>query len=82
MEQTTFSVTKNYGGEDFVINYKATFDEGVLELYTIVTDEDGNETEIKGPSQPFKCNPDGTRSDFADSSDAFDWIKSENNPLT
>lgn len=82
MEQTTFSVTKNYGGEDFVVNYKATYNEGVLELFIVQTNEDGNEVEVPSYSQPFKCNPDGTRSDFVDSEDAFDWIKSENNPLT
>jgi len=42
-----------------------------------------NEQEELVPSmvQPWKCNSDGTRSDFVDSEDAFTWADSVKNTL-
>jgi hypothetical protein len=51
------------------------YEGGTLQVST-VTIIDEVETVTLSMIQPWKCNPDGTRSDFLNAEDAFAWAES------
>ena len=51
------------------------YEGGTLQVSTVVVDE-GVETVTLSMVQPWKCNPDGSRSDFLNAEDAFEWAES------
>ena len=50
--------------------------EGTTLNVSAVTIVDEVETVTLSMIQPWKCNPDGTRSDFLNAEDAFAWAES------
>ena len=56
------------------------YDSNTLYVYEVLIVDEKEEL-ILGMVQPWKCNPDGTRSDFVDSEDAFTWAESVKNTL-
>jgi hypothetical protein len=59
-------------------NYQLSFELGTLVVSEISNEKDANGQDILTPImiQPWKCLPDGSRDNFADSQDAFDWFES------
>jgi hypothetical protein len=49
---------------------------GVLYINALRQDQDGNDIEVPVMEQPWKCNPDGSRSHWADDKDAESWLES------
>ena len=56
------------------------YENGCLTVYSI-THVDTVETLVLGITQPWKCNPDGSREAFADATDAFAWAESVKDSL-
>jgi hypothetical protein len=57
------------------ILYRAYFESGVLNINK-VTVVDDNEVETLVMEQLWKCLADGSREEFVDDNDAFDWLES------
>lgn len=55
--------------------YRAYFANTVLSIKRVDTVDD-NEIETPVMEQPWKCLEDGSRQDFLDDEDAFDWLDS------
>lgn len=49
--------------------------DGILKVQEIVVDEDGTESVNIVMIQSYKTNPNGTKSDWVDAADAFDWFE-------
>lgn len=58
-----------------VTTLRLGYEGGTLQVSTVVVDE-GVETVTLSMIQPWKCNPDGSRSDFLNAEDAFAWAES------
>ena len=71
----------NEGVETIINSFQLSYEGGTLTVSQIVTDSEGNETFVPTMIQPWKCNNDGTRTDFVNDSDAFDWFESMKNIL-
>ena len=71
----------NEGVEIIVKSFQLSYEGGTLTVSQIGTDEEGNETIVPTMIQPWKCNDDGTRTDFVGEADAFDWFESMKNIL-
>jgi hypothetical protein len=71
MSTRNISKTVTNGEETITKNYLLEFNNGTLTV-SLVTDE----ATVPVLVQPWKCNPDGTREDFVDADDAFDWLES------
>lgn len=56
------------------------YDSSTLYVYEVLIVDEKEEL-MPSMVQPWKCNPDGTRSDFVDSEDAFTWADSVKNTL-
>lgn len=63
------------GVEPNLVNLRLGYEGGTLQVST-VTLVDGTETVTLSMIQPWKCNPDGSRSDFLNAEDAFAWAES------
>jgi hypothetical protein len=85
MEQTmsirNTSKTVTVGEESAVKNYQMEFQNSTLVVSIITMSESGDEEITPVLVQPWKCNPDGTREDFASDEDAFDWFESVKDTL-
>jgi hypothetical protein len=62
------------------ILYRVYFESGVLKINK-VTVVDDNEVETLVMEQPWKCLADGSREEFVDDNDAFDWLESVKNMI-
>jgi len=58
--------------------YHISFELGTLVVSEVADEPDANGGDVLTPVmiQPWKCLPDGSRDNFADSQDAFDWFDS------
>jgi len=63
------------GAEPDVTTLRLGYEGGTLQVSMVAIDE-GAETVTLSMIQPWKCNPDGTRSDFLNAEDAFAWAES------
>ena len=63
------------GVEPDTITLRLGYEGGTLQVSTVTVDE-GTETVTLSMIQPWKCNPDGSRSDFLNAEDAFAWAES------
>lgn len=63
------------GVEPNLVTLRLGYEGGTLQVSTVVVDE-GAETVTLSMVQPWKCNPDGSRSDFLNAEDAFAWAES------
>lgn len=75
------TVTDDNGAETVVKAFELSYEGGVLTVSQMATDENGTETAVPTMIQPWKCNNDGSRTDFVDETDAFDWFESMKNIL-
>lgn len=76
-DQYDFNLTKiNQDGEEYLAPHRAVFAGSTLTISMVTVDEENNETVTPIMIQPFKTLPDGSRTEFADASDAFAWIDS------
>lgn len=59
-------------------NYRLSFELGTLVVSEVTGEKDVNGQDVLTPImiQPWKCLPDGSRDNFTDSQDAFDWFES------
>jgi hypothetical protein len=63
-------------GNEITKSYHVSYELGTL-VVSEITDEkdaDGNNKIVPIMIQPWKCLPDGSRDNFADSADAFEWF--------
>jgi hypothetical protein len=75
------SKTVTIGEESQVRNYQLEFQNSTLVVSAITLSESGDPVITPVLVQPWKCNPDGTREDFAGDEDAFDWFESVKDTL-
>lgn len=78
---TNKSILDTEGNEIAVKKLKLDYQSGTLNVYHVQVNEDGTETEILAMVQPWKCHNDGTRSDFINEQDAYDWFETVKNTL-
>ena len=63
------------GAEPDITTLRLEYEGGTLRVSTVaVVDE--VDTVTLSMVQPWKCNPDGTRSEFLNAEDAFAWAES------
>lgn len=69
-------VIKDPDGTETIKRFQASFELGTLVVSEISgeVDDNGDHKLIPVMIQPWKCLPDGSRTNFADSQDAFDWF--------
>jgi hypothetical protein len=48
---------------------------GTLFIYSLRKDEEDKDVEVLVMEQPWKCNPDGSRSPWQDEQDAENWLE-------
>lgn len=65
----------NDGNEVVVRTIRLEFDGTTLTASSVAVDENGAEVFTPYMVQPWKCNPDGTVSNFTSEQDAFDWAE-------
>ena len=63
------------GVEPNIAHLRLGYEGGTLHVSTVVIADDV-EVVTLSMVQPWKCNPDGTRSDFSSAEDAFAWAES------
>ena len=63
------------GMEPNIVTLRLGYEGTTLNVSTVIIVE-GVETVTLSMIQPWKCNPDGTRSDFLNGEDAFAWAES------
>lgn len=63
------------GAEPNTTHLRLGYESGTLNVY-VVTIVESVETVTLSMVQPWKCNPDGSRSDFTSAEDAFAWAES------
>lgn len=63
------------GVEPNLVTLRLGYEGGTLQVSTVTVDEE-TETVTLSMIQPWKCNPDGSRSDFLNAEDAFAWAES------
>jgi hypothetical protein len=63
-------------GNEITKNYNVSYELGTLVVSEISEEKDSNGENKLIPImiQPWKCLPDGSRDNFANSQDAFDWF--------
>jgi len=61
--------------------FKSELAGSVLIIKELVVDENNQEVEMLLVTQPWKPNPDGTRSNWINEDDASNWIESIKNTL-
>lgn len=76
MSTKTSSFTYTLNEETLTKNYLYSFEGSTLTVSLEVTDENGDKKFVPALVQPWKCNPDGSREDFVNDEDAFDWADS------
>jgi len=57
-------------------NYVSRIINGILFVNRVTTDDAGNTTETAVMEQPWRCHPDGSRSDWKNDDDAAEWLES------
>jgi hypothetical protein len=62
--------------ETITTNYVSRLINNILFINRIVVDEEGNNKEVLVMEQPWKCNPDGSRSNWQGEEDAEQWLES------
>jgi len=80
MRQITKTINDEQGQLVSETIYRAYFNEGSLTVKRI-DNIDGVEEEHAVMDQPWKCLSDGTRQQFVDDEDAFDWLDSVKNAI-
>jgi hypothetical protein len=75
------TITDADGVATVVKDFELSYDSGVLTVSQLIADENGTEKTVPTMIQPWKCNDDGSRADFVDETDAFDWFESVKNIL-
>lgn len=75
MRQITKTINDEQGQLMSETVYRAYFDDGSLIVKRVDT-VNGVEQEHPVMEQPWKCLNDGTRQQFVDDKDAFDWLDS------
>ena len=63
------------GVQETVVNYKVYYQSGMLTVSRLEISETGESVEVPLITQPWKCLPDGSRSDFVDAEDALAWLE-------
>jgi hypothetical protein len=72
----------NADGEEVTVRkLHLSYESGVLTVSNVESKEDGTEEIIPVMVQPWKCHNDGTRSDFIDEQDAYNWFETIKNTL-
>jgi hypothetical protein len=74
---TTIKTFDQLEGEETVTlmrTYVSRIIDGILFVNILSTDDSGNTQEIPVMEQPWKPNPDGTRSDWISDTDAAAWL--------
>lgn len=61
--------------------YVSRLTSGVLYIHSLRKDEEDNDVEVLVMEQPWKCNPDGSRSSWQDNADAEAWLESVKNDM-
>jgi hypothetical protein len=56
--------------------YVSRLASGTLYINSLKKDEEGNDVEVLVMEQPWKCNPDGSRSNWQNNADAEAWLES------
>jgi len=78
---TNKSILNAEGEEVAVKKLHLSYNNGVLTVSNVETKEDGTEEIIPAMVQPWKCHNDGTRSDFVNEQDAYDWFETVKSTL-
>jgi hypothetical protein len=68
---TAFSITKTIEDSDFTVNYSAELTDGTATI--TITDSGGDIVLV----QPWKCNGDGTRTDWSNEAEVVTWFKEQ-----
>jgi hypothetical protein len=80
-----YNTSKNILGENDEIvgvkNLRATYESGTLIVSEVVTNDNQVETVTPVMVQPWKCLSDGSRTPFADETDAYNWLEEYKNQL-
>lgn len=72
---TNKSIVDTLGNEIALKKLKLDFNGSTLSVFHIMENEDKTETETLVLVQPWKCHDDGSRSDFINEQDAYNWFE-------